>query len=346
MVNELPFNPFKELSRDLGEPFGEPDHFSWLRGGQLLIPELETKASPTDRELARAQIIQTDTIATNAYLPLESEPELYLEYAAVGIRSWRNRVDRAADSTVDEIQWALDLTERFGILKNGPVNSQSFKNSLIFGTTEPTVPSVWDVMSEARSIALVLEGHQFSTQASAEAGKGYSTHRSAAFNLEMDIYESALSETSSKPVDAIQESRERARGYEWGDRSVEEYRIFVASDISSIVNQVLSEERVQTVVASSINFGEFKSGSVLIEPSWLRKFQVNTLRGAIWVQVANHIMSGSTWRKCHNATCDRGLFRVERPKSRQRYCDQYCKDQQNNRDKYKKHPERYARKKS
>lgn len=346
MVRGLPFNLIDEFRRNLGEPFGEPELFWWHKHGQLRVTEAEAETSLTDREMARAQIIQTDASATDGYLPLDSEPELYLEYSAIGNQSWQGRINRRAGLAEDEIRWALELTRRFGTLKNGPLRDQSFMNSLMLGTTEPSFPTVWDVVSEARSIALVLLGHQFSTQGATETGRKYSNRRAAGINLFADLNEAILSEISEDAAGSGDELRNIVDNFKWGERSVDEYRIYVAADISNIVTQVLSEEKVENLVTSSVNFGEFKAGSVQIEPSWHKKFRVSTLRGALWVQVANHIMNGSAWRDCNNSTCPRGIFRVERPKSKQRYCDQYCKDQQNNRDKYKKNPERYARKKS
>lgn len=346
MVNDTGFNPFAQRKADKEEPFGEPEPFVWLRGGRLQLRVLGNKSSNTDRNLALTQIVQMDSGGTEGYSPLDSEPNLYLEFAAVGKKSWQLRESNSGDVTNDEIRWAVELTERFGVLAMGAIGSDSFLNAWKYDTTEDVFPSVWDVISEARAVALILQGHEFSTQGTTDGGRDYSNMREKGFDLDGSLFGAIMAEHELDPSEMVAERQKLAQYYVWSDKSVDEYRIFVASDISRLVNSRLEEEDVQPLVDSSINFGKVIAGKVEIAPVWNRKFHISTLRAAIWVQVANHLLSGSMWRKCQNSTCPRGVFGVERPKSKQRYCDQYCKEQQNNRDKYQKHPERYTRKKS
>jgi hypothetical protein len=346
MVNGTQFNPFGEQKTGKEEPFGEPEPFGWLRGGRLQLREIGNKTSSADRDLAKAQIVQMVSGGTESYLPLDTEPDLYLEFAAIGKKSWQLRKSDTSDAHDEETRWAVELTERFGILSVGAIGSDAFLNAWKYDTTEEVFPSVWDVISEARAVALILQGHQFSTEGNAEAGREYSYLREKGFDLDGSFFGAIMAEHELDPTEMVSGRKKLAQHYVWSDKSIDQYRMFVASDIAGLVNMRLQEEDVQPLVGSSINFGAVVSGSVQIAPVWNRKFHISTLRAAIWVQVANHLLSGAMWRKCQNSACRRGVFGVERPKSKQRYCDQYCKEQQNNRDKYHKHPERYARKKS
>ena len=343
MVNQDLFNLFHQSQRHYSELFGEPENFLWSRTRGLNTSELLTGASLSDLEMARLQILEDENSVSEAYPPLESEPEMYLSFAGVGRESWLIRESQSEDVSRDEIRWSLGLTLRFGLLKQGAVSKHSFLNNLLFGDDDQVFPTVWDVMAEARMVFLVLEGHQFAKQGTPEIGQRYSSRRYKGFELDGQLFESIIEDKGGDPRDSAKSSREIGRMLEWGSNTLDQYKLRVAADIADLVNDHLEEEDVRSRVATSAEIHLPAPGKPEVSPYWTRKHTVNSLRGAIWVQVANHILNGSDLRKCENQICERGLFRVERSTSKQRYCDQSCKDSQNNRDKYKKRSKKNVR---
>jgi len=273
---------------------------------------------------------------------MESKPDPYLEFDALGRRVWQLRNQGQSGSVADyeeEIGLAVDFTRRFGYLKHGPLREDPFVNQALYGSTAKVLPSVLDVTTEARLVELVLLGHRFATEGLVSLGRRFNRLRATVIREEADLYESLIGGRESEGVEAL---RKQADAIEHDKRSTELQKITVAADIAGLINDRLKSENTHSTIVAGINVNS-GSGSAL-ESMWGRKYELANLRAVIWAQVADHVLSGSTWRECQNTACERGLFRVDRPKSSQRYCDDKCKEQQNNRDKYRKHPERYGRK--
>ena len=190
MVNQDLFDLFHQSQSHHRERFGEPENFLWSRTRELNTSEPLTGASLSDLEMARLQILEEENSVSEAYPPLESEPEMYLYFAGVGRESWRIRESQKEDISYDEIRWSFGLTVKFGLLKHGAVSRHSFLNNLLFGDDDQVFPTVWDVIADARMVSLVLQGHQFAKQGTPELGKSYSSRRYKGFELAGQLFES------------------------------------------------------------------------------------------------------------------------------------------------------------
>jgi hypothetical protein len=323
---------------------GESEPFIWVRRSGV-EPEEVLPVAPSDpRYLARFQLVSPDGSIPEGYSPMESEPDLYLEFAALGRRVWQLRDLRQPESAADhqeEISLAVDFTNRFGHLKHGPLTNEPFVNQALYGHTGNVLPSVLDVITEARYVDLVLLGQRFATEGLVSLGETYFDRRTAGIREYADLAESL---TGDYPNDGMAVLRKQAEDIEQETRSTDSQKIRVATDIAGLIDERLKSENAHSTITAGINFSVNRGSDPTMEMMWRRQYELANLRAAIWAQVANHVLSGSTWRECRNTACERGLFRIDRPKSSQRYCDDRCKDQQNNRDKYRKHPERYGRK--
>ena len=338
-------SPFEVVRRDFNAVLGGPERFVWIRHGQVGTTGAWNDAGLDHPGLTGVQVHPEHLSLVDGYLPLETEPEMYIEFAATGLRAWRNREQKQDGQMSEEIGWAVDLTERFGSLRHGSLHAiPPVADSPAGAPSPPSFPSAWDVISDARSVALVLLGHRFATEGSPGLGLQYSAHRSMAINLEADLLESTPAGESGEAHERASRRRELILGVEQGDRSVDDYRLLVADDISKLVNRRLDEEGVESVITGPLHRSALESQRMPRHPLWERTYRLDTLRGAIWAQVADHVLSGAAWRECQNPSCERGIFSVDRPKSARRYCNDRCKEQENNRQKYLKHPERYARK--
>jgi hypothetical protein len=333
---------------DLGSLLNKRDdnsaRFIWFRGGR---PTLETTAETTqldDLGLASGVIGPSELGDVEMYQPLKSELDLYLEYFSIGNRSWQLRENGLEDFRNDEMKWATELIDRFGTLKLTPIDdADPFVNGLKQRFVEIGIPTVWDTLAEARDVSIVLLGHQFTLDGAEDKAAKYSARKSLSAQLSSNLLQSMSGLNDHEILDYTPTPAQTDQVI---GQSVDVLRKDVATEISEIVTNKLNQERVRSVITCSFRSVNPESQNSQSEPVWSQEFRVSSLRGALWVQISKHIISESHWRNCRNTSCPRGLFRLPSPKSKKKYCDKRCKQQENNRQKYIKHPEWWARKKN
>ena len=124
-----------------------------------------------------------------------------------------------------------------------------------------------------------------------------------------------------------------------GDRPTMMSLDTAGGELSRIVSLRLRQEQVSTALIHNSTYGN-DSSSLVLKPRWLRGSGVVTLRGALWIQILEHVSSNSRIRKCRNSTCPNDYFTIERTASLRVYCNNKCKEQENNRTKYRSRMER------
>jgi hypothetical protein len=321
------------------EEFGSPDLFVWSRNSNAITNESIDEGFANDIVLAGLTINLGTIVGTNAYIPLQSEPDMYLEFASFGNRSVQLRGQVKETDLATEVGWAIELVRRYGVLGFEPLSEVSeFLQFQELGKRYG--PTVLDVILETQIISLVLLAHQFANEGGQELAHQVADRQTLVYNIDAKLIDSCNKYEGSK-IEPIA-SRDFWDEFQRSRISVDEYRYVVADYVSTLISNRLTAEGV----TSGIGRSAIQKHKIESHISWETNYVVDSLRGAIWVQVANHVLGGSSIRRCRNTTCSRGLFRTDNPNSSRRYCDDKCKEQQNNRVKYKKHPERYSRKKS
>jgi len=332
-MNELITQTRDLIHSSLQDRRDQSQQFMWFRKGLPVLSTPTSQRSPGDAGLTEMVIGPSDVDQVEIYQPLLTEPGMYLAFSEIGEKSWQLRQSKDADIQVAETAMAQELVEKFGTLNlSGVERNDPFVTSFMSDFSEIDLPTVWDVLDEARSVNLIMLAHKYALTGSSDPKEMYGTHRESSFRINSELigslYKIRQGQTPGE-VDPLPEHKPQSIA----DLGIN--RESAADAITATVNRHLMTENVRSTISSRFLPISGKSPAVSVEPGWTKEFQTNSLRGALWIQVSNHIVSGANWRECANESCT-NLFRVDRPTSTKKYCTDECRDQVNNRKYYNK----------
>ena len=198
---------------------------------------------------------------------------------------------------------------------------------------EIDLPTVWDVIDEARSVNLIMLAQQYALMGSPDPKEMYGTRRESSLRINSELINSLFRIRHGQTPGEVDPL------LEYKPQSIADLGINRESAVAVItagVNNHLKTEKVQSTISSRLLPTNSRSTAASVEPVWNKEFQTNSLRGALWIQVSDHIVSGANWRACENVSCTKVRFRVDRATSTQKYCSDGCRINVNNRKYYKK----------
>lgn len=287
-----------------------------------------------DVGLAETVVGPSNVDQVEIYQPLRSEPNMYLDFSKIGDISWKLREEGKSGIPAKEIKLVEGLVEKYGTLDlAGIERDDSFLSSFMSSFTDVELPTVWDTIDEARSVNLLLLAHNYALTGLPDLKNRYASRRKLYIDMTAELIDALFKSEHGKAPSEIDPKLER-KPVSVADLGIN--RQSATAAITATVNRHLMTENVQSTISSRFLQTGSKSTSASVEPGWTKEFQTNSLRGALWIQVSNHIVSGANWRECANESCTRDLFRVDRPTSTKKYCTDECRDQVNNRKYYNK----------
>ena len=287
-----------------------------------------------DVGLAETVVGPSNVDQVEIFQPLLSEPNMYLDFSRIGEISWKLRQEGKTGIPAKEIKLVEELVEKYGTLDlAGIERDDSFLSSFMSSFTGVELPTVWDTIDEARSVSLLLLAHQYALTGSPDLKSRYASRRKLYIDMTAELIDTLFKSEHGKTPGEIDPKFERK------PVSIEDLGInrqSATAAITATVNRHLMTENVRSTISSRFLQTSNKSTAASVEPGWTKEFQTNSLRGALWIQVSDHIVSGANWRECANESCTKVLFRVDRPASTKKYCTDECRDQVNNQKYYNK----------
>ena len=328
--------------------------------------------------LAR-MLLGVDPSDHETYSQSLSDTNLLLEYSKAGRASLENFQKPTATRITLDVKLASDLVSKLGPLKIGPIDedfrpddkffqeikhgkfkpewkevwNQIFNSGIAheqmpdeelwhsrtgwYQGFRPPWPSAWDTIREACLVNTILDGHEALSNGDEKSSEIFMTKLLAIPEMGNDMFDELYLRLFGDSAQEIKRDAKPADSL--GDRPTILSLDTANRELSRIVSLRLRQEQVTTALIHNSTYGHDTSSSVL-KPRWLKGSGVVTLRGALWIQILEHVSSNSRIRKCRNPTCPNDYFTIERTASLRVYCNDKCKEQENNRKKYRSRMER------
>ena len=300
----MTLSPFEEEStRRLGLLAGDPQTRYQRHGALWEVidgPPINVADEPRDSNVARlirARLRIVDSASIALYDPLRDAPGSYIELAEFGERIWLNGVTWN-DGLVQE---TVEFHEKYGPL----VPNES-------PTAPPVRVFVLHHWLEACRIALAFMSYQ-SMRPEETLLRSVVIERI----IQLFSWDLALFHQEQEPTRQVLQNRM----VEWST-----YKTRYDADQSDYTRRA-SVWLIQTINLCLDGFGVRSQVAFTAPGSWLNSYVAPTLGGALWGQLANLVLEGSTIKRCK--FCQKQFATQNHRKD---YCSDRCKENRKKRE--------------